>query len=67
MHHDPKVTLSSEDSKGIRDLVVQALKANPEVIKDVKVWQEFMSEVTYSTETLANKAYKAGYELGLKR
>lgn len=67
MHHDPKVTLSHEDTNGIRELVVQALKANPEVISDVKKWQEFMSEVTCSTETLANKAFKAGYELGLKR
>lgn len=67
MHHDPKVTLSHKDDNDIRDLVIQALKANPEVISDVKVWQEFMGEVTRSTKELANKAYKAGYELGLKR
>ncbi len=67
MVHDPKVTLSSEDSYGIRDLVIQALKANPEVIKDAKVWQKFMNEVTCSAEVLANKAFKSGYELGLKR
>lgn len=67
MHHDPKVTLSHEDDRNIRELVVQALKADPEVIKDPKAWSQFMGEVTSSTADLANKAFKAGYELGIKR
>jgi hypothetical protein len=67
MIHDPRVTLSHNDSAAFRELVIQALKADPEKVNDVDAWKRFMNEVDQCCEALADDAFKAGYELGIKR
>lgn len=65
----PKIELDHEDTKAIRDLVVQAIKSDSEKVMDnenPKVWQSFMSDVTRMCDSLANKAFKEGFNAGLK-